>query len=404
MITRYAVFALLASTFIGCGGRTSGDLAATRTGDLSHPLAERGRFDSRLQAACGDGSILEGASFRTLPFVQQVTSTSAAVVFSTTKPTTPVVDVTTPDGLPVCSADVRVDESAQSLGVTQYVASIDGLLPNMTYCYAIAGKTARTGFKTAPDASSSIRFAAVGDSGNGGADQLAVLDQIANVPFDMMVHLGDIAYEHGTATQLQNHHFAVYAELMKSFPLYPTSGNHEYTTSSAAPFREAFVLPENGGTAGSERWYSFDYGPVHFVALDSELIGIEQVEWLEQDLAASTRPWKVVFVHRPPFSSGEHGSDEDVRGSFVPVFEKYGVRLVLSGHEHDYERTKVINGVTYVVSGGGGRETRDVGSSAFTAFSEAVLHFLYVEASPERLVLHAIDGMGREFDQAFVSR
>jgi hypothetical protein len=74
--------------------------------------------------------------------------------------------------------------------------------------------------------------------------------------------------------------------------------------------------------------------------------------------------------------------------------------LVLSGHDHDYERTAPLNGVTYVVTGGGGRGTRNVGHSSFTAFSQEVIHFVFVEAQGPRLVLHAIDATGREFDQA----
>ena len=116
----------------------------------------------------------------------------------------------------------------------------------------------------------------------------------------------------------------------------------------------------------------------------------------------SRLPWTVVFGHRPPFSSGEHGGDDAFRTHFVPVLERYQVQLVLSGHEHDYERTKILNGVTYVVTGGGGRGTRPVGRSSFTAFSEAVEHFVFVEVEGSRLVLHAIDGAGREFDQAII--
>ncbi|HKY36794.1 MAG TPA: hypothetical protein VJN18_12690 [Polyangiaceae bacterium] len=88
----------------------------------------------------------------------------------------------------------------------------------------------------------------------------------------------------------------------------------------------------------------------------------------------------------------------------MPVLEKYQVPRVLSGHDHHYERSNVLNGVTYVVTGGGGRGTRPVGHSSFTAFSEAVIHFVFVEITASRLVLHAIDGTGREFDQTLIER
>ena len=186
--------------------------------------------------------------------------------------------------------------------------------------------------------------------------------------------------------------------------MFPASGNHEYGTEDAAPFREAFVLPENGAPDGVERWYSYDWGDVHLVALDSERVGAAQAAWLDADLDATRLPWTIVYFHRPPFSSGDHGSDDNVRRWFVPLFVKHHVPLVLTAHDHDYERTKPIDGVTYVVSGGGGRGTRAVGQSAFTAFAESVCHFVYVEVVDQTLTLHAIDGVGQEFDSVLLSR
>jgi predicted MPP superfamily phosphohydrolase len=223
------------------------------------------------------------------------------------------------------------------------------------------------------------------------------------VPFELILHLGDLAYDTGRPSEIEGKFFRVYAPLLRSFPAYAVAGNHDYSTDSAQPLRQAFVLPENGGEAGRERWYSFDRGDVHFVALDTERTGADQAAWLEQDLSANQLPWKIVIGHRPPFSSGEHGGDAAFQQWFVPILRSHAVDLVLSGHEHDYERFKPIDGVTYVVSGGGGRGTRSVGAGSLTAFSEAVLHFVYVEVTRSLLTLHAIDGVGREFDQAVVT-
>jgi hypothetical protein len=92
----------------------------------------------------------------------------------------------------------------------------------------------------------------------------------------------------------------------------------------------------------------------------------------------------------------------EFRDTFGPILEKYKVDLVLSGHDHDYERIAPQNGVHYVVTGGGGRGTRAVGSSSFTDFAEQVLNFVYVEVEGDRLLLHAIDGEGTEFDQLLI--
>jgi hypothetical protein len=164
------------------------------------------------------------------------------------------------------------------------------------------------------------------------------------------------------------------------------------------------MLPENGAPDGVETWYSFDWGDVHFVGLDTEKTGASQAAWLDRDLSSSDKPWKIVFAHKPPFSSGDHGSDSAFRSYFVPAMSKYGVQLVLNGHDHDYERTKPIAGTTYVVTGGGGRSTRSVGASEFTAFSEDVLHFAEVEVGQNDLIVHAIDATGLEFDSARIPR
>lgn len=109
-------------------------------------------------------------------------------------------------------------------------------------------------------------------------------------------------------------------------------------------------------------------------------------------------------MHRPPYSSGLHGSDIALRELIAPVAEKHHVQLVLAGHDHDYERMIPQHGVAYVVTGGGGKGTYDVGSSAFSAFSEEVIHFVYIEVGIDELVLHAIDATGVEFDSMVVPR
>jgi len=321
------------------------------------------------------------------------------VAFSLPSTKTLSVEVTNPDGTAVLTAEVETDASAGPDGPATLTASLTGLSPSTTYCYEVSSVTERAGFVTAPPAGAEapVRFIAFGDSA--GDNQEAVFEQMQTVPFDLGLHLGDLAYESGTSREIDSDYFNVYSPVLKSLPVYPIAGNHDYATDAAQPLRQAFVLPTNGN---QERWYSFDRGTVHFVGLDTERIGAEQAAWLENDLAANQLPWTIVFGHRPPFSSGEHGGDGDYRRYFVPIIEEHHVDLVLSGHDHDYERFVPRNGVVYVVSGGGGRGTRPVGASASTAFSEAVLHFVYVEVDGPLLVLHAIDAVGREFDQAVV--
>jgi hypothetical protein len=290
-----------------------------------------------------------------------------------------------------------VDGGLASGGARLHEAILGDLEPDTLYCYTVQHRdqlvTARAGFRTAPapGTGAPVSFAAFGDSGHASADQMSVLDQLATVPFRLMVHTGDIAYETGSLGDFESKYFAIYAPLLRSFALHPALGNHD----SASVFRGVYDLPlEKPGN-----FYSFDHGDIHFVALDTNQINAAQAAWLEADLAASDREWIVVFGHHPPYSSGDHGSTLAFRTAFGPILERHQVDLVLSGHDHDYERVVPQGGVHYLVTGGGGRGTRPVGHSAFTAFAEQVLHFVYIEVDGDRLLAHAIDATGVEFDQ-----
>jgi uncharacterized protein (TIGR03382 family) len=171
------------------------------------------------------------------------------------------------------------------------------------------------------------------------------------------------------------------APLLAEVPFFATPGNHEYVTNQAQPYFDNLYLPTS--PTGGERYYSFDWGHVHFVSLDSNcVIGLAsadrctlaaQKQWLEQDLAASNADWKVVFFHHPPWSSGEHGSQLKMRREFAPLFEKYGVDLVLTGHDHHYERSTQMKGdamassgtrgIPYLVVGSGGASLRPISGS-----------------------------------------
>jgi acid phosphatase type 7 len=385
-----------------CMANQGGHLAATGTGTRIRP-AERRDAMTELRAACGAGRVLDGAVAR-VPYLQRLGGRDARVLWTTTSRAPAIVSVTTPDGATVGVATAREDRAARVAGQRQLVARLGGLQPSTTYCYEIREGdrvvAERAGFRTAPATGSGapVRFVAWGDSGSGNADQRALTRQIGSVPFDFMIHTGDVAYPSGDRASFERTFFQVYAPLLRHFVDYPVAGNHEYKTDGAAPFREVFDLP------GNERWYSFDWGDVHMVAVDTEQLGRAQAEWLAGDLAATRQPWTILFLHRPPFSNGKHGSDLPTRDFLVPILKKHPVDLVLAGHEHNYERTRPIEGITYVVTGGGGNGTRPVGKSIFTAFSEDVIHFVYITIEGDRLRLHAIDAAGREFDGVTLGR
>jgi hypothetical protein len=410
-----AVPLLLAAASAACtlSTNTDGDLAAEAFGDLSHALQQRSDAFAEIETACGVVAEPVGrrSEMRRRPYLQKLAASSAELLWTTDRAMQePTVLVTRPDGTLVERATAVLDASAHPPeGALQWTSALDGLAPDTIYCYEVQAAGVplrRAGFRTAPLSGSgrAVRVLAIGDTGDGSVDQEAVLAQTRRVPFDVAIHMGDLAYGVGSRAEIERNFFRMYGELLETFALFPASGNHEYNTEDAAPFREAFALPENGGSEGRERWYSFDWGDVHFVALDTERVGPEQAAWLDADLTANHLPWTVVFHHRPAYSSGEHGDTASVQQFFVPLFERHRVPLVLAGHDHDYERTVPMNGVTYVVTGGGGVGTRPVGRSPFTAFSESVCHFLYITVAGDALTLHAIDGVGTEFDSLVLTR
>ncbi len=404
MQRRLLVVALLG--LVGCDRNESGHLAATHFGDLSHP-AERGSPLAALTSACGDGALMPaGEAIVRRPYLQQVTAGSAMVGWVSLAPPNEGIQMTAVDGTALTHAlGVAQLGTLRSAGEKQVWAKLTDLAPDTIYCYALATDapmSARTGMRTAPSPTSTkpIRFLAFGDSGGGGTDQYALAEKMLDVPYELIIHTGDVAYDDGSIQQFEDNVFGVYADIFKNIPFFPAAGNHDYGTMQGAPFRDVFALPGNPNA----KWYSYDWGRIHFVALDTEADYETQAAWLDADLAASPLPWKIVYLHRPPYSSGNHGSDTSLRRVLAPIFEARHVQLVLAGHDHHYERTKPQNGVNYVVTGGGGRGVYSVGSSSFTAFSESVIHFSYVEVGVDELILHAIDGTGVEFDSLVVPR
>jgi hypothetical protein len=357
---------------------------------------------------CGAGALTSrGANgLARWPYLQRTSDNSVSILFTTRSASdpAPLVELRSRSGQLLQLAQAVRDPAA--IDGAQHAVTFEGLAPDTEYCYALTGWTKPTSLRTAPPAGSDVpvRFLAFGDSGDGGDGQLALRDQMAALPFELLLHTGDVAYEVGSLAALEQTFFGVYKGFLKNTPAFPASGNHDYQSDDAAPFRQVFALPENGGPLGLERWYSFDFGDVHFVALDTQRDLAAQVTWLEQDLSRNQRPWTIAYLHRPPFSSGRHGSSLDVREAFVPLFERHGVQLVLAGHEHDYERTVPLGGVTYVVTGGGGKTTRPVGTSDFTAFSAQALHFVQGTVTRDSLELVAIDIDGQQLDSVLLAR
>ena len=365
------------------------------------------------------------------PYLQQTTDTGAVIVWATAEPGVSTVEYWTGADVPRSATAASTFFASSTTGVADYYqheATIGGLSPATPYSYdlRIDGADLTPGavdqLRTAPArGAGTVRFVAFGDSGTGSAAQSGLAAIIAGDTFDFSLHAGDVAYSNGTFAEFDARFFPAYGAWLRKRAFFPSIGNHDDRTAYATPYRSLFVLPENGWTPAfpdhAERYYSFDYGPLHIVVLDTERAFLsstrheEQRAWLETDLrAAQSQPWRIALFHRSPYSSGAgHGSELAVRQTFAPLFERYGVQFVISGHEHDYERSVPWReagdqAVTYLVTGGGGASLYASGVSAWTALSRSVHHYMRATVSPDRALVEAVGLDGAVFDSFTLDR
>jgi hypothetical protein len=371
------------------------------------------------------------------PYLQQVDASAATVVWATREAGPAEVQYGSASSPLSAAASTRLVTAAKTgLGFDyyQHEARLTALSSSTTYPYQtiVNGSAVSAGggqIRTAPaPGTGSVRFVAFGDSGTGSADQQRIAQRLAAETFDIALHTGDIVYGNSNGTGEATYRtygdwfFGIYRWL-GSRAVFTAEGNHDSgpSNNNGTAYLDLFSLPRNGGTSAApdhaERYYSFDYGPVHFIALDTEFTfqdlnrRAHQIAWIEADLAATNQPWKVAFFHRPPWNAGDgHGSDTAVRAAFSPLFERYGVQLAVSSHEHGYERTVPIResttgtAVTYIVTGGGGAPVYPTNTATWTVKSASVHHYVRVEADTCTLKLDAVDGNGVAFDTTTLSR
>jgi hypothetical protein len=281
------------------------------------------------------------------------------------------------------SLKLIADDSAL---VTEHKVILQNLEPLTKYYYRIGAiKEILQGdsnnyFLTLPTAGSTttVRIAAFGDCGNNSVNQRNVRDQLIKYLggqyLNAWILLGDNTYPDGTDAEFQANFFNIYKDnLLKKYPLFPSPGNHDYHDKefSAAvaqqthdiAYYQNFSMPTNGEAGGvpshSAAYYSFDIGNVHFLSLDSygkeenarmyDTLG-PQVQWVKKDLEKSVQAeWIIAYWHHPPFTMGSHNGDKEnelvqIRQNFITILERYGVDLVICGHSHDYERSRMMQG------------------------------------------------------------
>lgn len=248
----------------------------------------------------------------------------------------------------------------------------------------------------------SVRFAVIGDMGTGDAPQYEVAQRMLEFhkefPFTFAIMLGDNIYGGKTPADLQKKFEIPYKPLLDAgVQFYASLGNHDDTNER---FYKFFNM--NG-----QSYYSFKKGNVHFFALDSDYLDPKQLDWLEKELANAGTDWKICFFHHPLYSSGAfHGSSTELRTVLEPLFLKYGVQVVFSGHEHVYERIKPQKGIYYFTEGASG-ELRygNLRKTDLTAVGfDKDRSFLSIEISGDDLNFQAISRTGITVDSGSFHR
>ena len=306
------------------------------------------------------------------PYLQNLTSSSVVVKWRTSYPTQSVIRY----GLSQATILTAVSDVAPK---TDHEIEITGLTAGAKYFYQVEdgtgiidGPEPEMYFKVAPVIGSTPPITAwiLGDPGTANNNQRAVrdayYDYIGTDHTDIMLFLGDNAYNSGTDQEYQYAMFEdMYEDKMKNTASWSCLGNHDgYTANSSTqsgPYYDIFTFPTNGeaggDASGTEAWYSFDYGNVHFIVLESyetnRAIGGPMYNWALGDIQNTTQDWIVAIWHHPVYTKGSHNSDnvndsagsmQDMRENFLPMLEENGVDLVMSGHSHSYERSYFING------------------------------------------------------------
>jgi acid phosphatase type 7 len=362
----------------------------------------------------------EGSAFLRYPNVQNVSASGAAICWTMPALVEGSVVVSDQSGSSqtVAASVLEFEPSQTGMPATyyQYQAAVGGLNPGTMYSYSVQtlGQSLTRSHFTTPG-SEPFHFLHFADSGEGNGAQFELGAQMQRENAALVLANGDLAYDLATFASIEANYYGVYRQMMSHIPFFGSMGNHEYLTGNGVPTLSSRVTPVNGvPAADAGRYYSFDWGNVHFVVLDSNaplvnsIAGTDQMlTWLASDLSSTRQFWRVVMYHHPGYATGVHQDEPpagQVRQYIVPILEQYGVQLVFNGHEHTYQRTFELlagnvvapnsGGIVYITSGGGGAGPYWTAPNDLIAESIGVNNYVRGEVSQGTVALHTF-GLGR---------
>jgi hypothetical protein len=276
--------------------------------------------------------------------------------------------------------------------------NLTGLNENTHYFYRARQLSSASGgysFITAPNGSIPMRFCWIGDYRSG----TAVHDQICQLVPQYMPRFylngGDVAVT-GSYTDFKNEFFRTgELNLISNVPFFLTTGNHEGWDVNTKAFTKGITVQ-----SGTEDYYSFDYGSVHVLVLNTEISysqGSNQYNFAMADLSSTTKPWKIVISHKPAYCSGGHGEDAGMITMSQNIFVPAGVDMVISGHSHFYQHNRVSN-IEHMVLGGGGAPLYVPTNASYTLKSVQDYNFGIFDINSDTLLLRVYNNLNTLLD------
>jgi acid phosphatase type 7 len=332
------------------------------------------------------------------PYLQRVTRTGITIMWQAQPPMPGTITLVAPDG-----AERLIEAPAAGI----HEVRIEDLAPGRRYAYRVecGGKVAGGELVTAPEAHEPFSFVVFGDTRSNPAAHRTVVERIRREVPDFLLLTGDMVDDGSKESDWQTF-FKVSRELLAENVVFPAVGNHDRhgRTRGADAYRRYFSLPID--TPAPERYYAFTYGNSRFIVLDSNEHSFaltDQTAWLEKELRQATADpaiaHRFVVMHHPPYSTSLHGGHPELREMWTPIFERYDVGAVFSGHDHTYEHAEK-DGVRYFVSGGGGaplypKDPRAAPEDvAASIYFERTLHYLRVSVIGGFVEVNAIRADG----------
>ena len=306
-----------------------------------------------------------------------------------------------PDPAPVPPTTTATVPTTTRPVVTTSTTSTTHVTPTTT---APSPTTTTTGVGPTP-APATIGLLAFGDAGSGDATQMQVAQQMQNWAgthrVDALLEAGDIVYPDGSPSRFAATIDAPYATLRTAMPFWPALGNHDVMWNNGNDLMSYTSMPGRS----YEKLITNRDVTMQLLVLDSNDISPTQTAWLESKLSSGTPRWRVVMFHHPVWSCSTHGNTQSVINAWLPVLTAHDVDLVITGHDHNYQRFQQGN-TTFVVTGGGGMPTYAINACVATPTLLASAqrhHFLGIEATATSLTVTAVARTGETLDQSSMS-